>query len=222
MSDEVKPGGEGRDSVPGAGAMITVESSATPNETSVAAQRSPGRVEALLRRFFDARTVLWVTGGLVVVLLLLVGGTYFWNIWTVRGLEREFAAERDKVSSAQRQALNLQARDLLRLASRPLAWSVRAELLRGNVGQVDDYFREFVREPGVNSVLLVGADGKILLASNRKLETQAADAHVSKALLEAKDATLEESGTQLRLGVPVMGFDRRLGLLVIDYDPVAR
>ena len=168
------------------------------------------------------RRALYLTGGVFLVLLLLVGGTYAWKVWTERGLERRFAAERSQLSTTQRQALAVQARDLLRLAARPLGWAVRAELLRGNVGQVDDYFREFVRERGVSSVLLVGPDRKILLASNRKLETQAADAFVSKTILDAPDVTIEEAGGLIRLGVPVMGFDRRLGVLVIDYDPAAQ
>jgi hypothetical protein len=177
---------------------------------------------AVPRRKIEARTVFYLAGGVITVLLLLVGGTYAWKVWVVRGLERRFAAEQNQLATTQRQALNVQARDMLRIAARPLAWAVRAELLRGNVGQVDDYFREFVRERGVNSVLLVGPDGKILLATNRKLETQAADAFVSKTVLETPDVTIEEAGGLLRLGVPVMGFDRRLGLLVIDYDPGAK
>ncbi len=184
---------------------------------------APGaRIEAVVRRWFDARTVLYLTGGIITILLVLVAGTYLWKVWAVRGMERQRVAERDQLSQAQRQALNLQAKDLLRLASRPLAWAIRAELLRGNLGQVDDYLREFVRERGVNSVLLVAPDGKILLATNRKLETQAAAALVAKPLLEATDATLEEASGLLRLAVPVMGFDRRLALLVIEYDPAAK
>jgi len=41
-------------------------------------------------------------------------------------------------------------------------------------------------------------------------------------LLEATDVASEESGTSLRLAVPVMAFDRRLGTLIVDYDLRAR
>jgi len=218
MADDSKPAGDREEMTPIPG----VE----PARPEVPARATPpagrGRVGAALRRRIAERPVVYLAAGVVTVLLLLVGGTYVWKEWAVRSLERRFAAERGQLSTAQRQALGVQARDLLRLAARPLAWAVRAELLRGNVGQVDDYFREFVRERGVNAVLLVGPDGKILLATNRKLETQAADAFVSKTIIEAPDVMLEEVGGVLRLGVPVMGFDRRLGLLVIDYDPAAK
>lgn len=179
-----------------------------------------------------ARSTLWqrlrrnpvvMTVGAAILLLLLVAGSlYLWKVWAVRSAEQRFAAERTQFSTAQRQAIEGQSREMLRLAARPLAWAVRAELLRGNVGQVDDYFREFVREHGVNAMLLVGPDRKVQLATNRKLETQAADGLVSKAILDAVDVTVEVIGTGMRMGVPVMGFDRKLGVLVIDYDASAQ
>lgn len=169
-----------------------------------------------------ARHPLAVVGVVAVVLAVVAGGFYGWKLWTVRGLERQFAAERNQLSTAQRQAIEGQAREMLRLSARPLAWAVRAELVRGNVSQVDDYLREFVRERGVNAIALVGPDRKIQLATNRKLETQPADALVSKTILDATDVVIEPAGSTFRMGLPIMGFDRRFGVLVIDYDPTAK
>lgn len=164
------------------------------------------------------RPVIYVTGAVVALLVLLALALYAWKTVAVRGLEARLAQQRSESSSARRQALDAQARELLRLTARPLAWSVRAEMLRGNLGQVDDYFRELVRERGVASIMLVDDKGRIALATNRKLETQPATSLVSKALLEAPDVASEEAGAQLRLAVPVMAFDRRLGTLIVDYD----
>jgi hypothetical protein len=173
------------------------------------------------RRTTRQRLVLYATGGVIATLALVALGIYAWNFVTVGRLRAGFEAERARSSTAQKQALTGQARALLRLSARPLAWSVRGELLRGNLGQIDDYFREFVRERGVSSLLLVDKDGRIALATNRKLETQPADSVLSKALLESPDVAFEEAGTALRMAVPVMGFDRRLGTLVVDYDTTA-
>jgi hypothetical protein len=211
MTEETKPAEQSAEATPDT-ATKAVTAAATP----------PGRFETVFRRWFDARTVLYLTGGVIALLVVLVAGTYLWNVFTVRGLQQRMATEREQLSAEQRKAMDLQARELLRLAARPLAWAIRAELLRGNLGQVDDYMREFVRERGVNSILLVGPDGKILLATNRKLETQLAEGLVSKPLLAAAEPTFEEAAGMIRLAVPVAGFDRRLGLLVLDYDPAAK
>jgi hypothetical protein len=161
---------------------------------------------------------MYLTGSVIALLVLAALSVYVWKTIAVRGLEARLAAARVESSSAQRQALTTQARDLLRLTARPLAWSVRAEMLRGNLGQVDDYFRELVHERGVSSLILVDKDGRIALATNRKLEMQPAASVISKALLEAPEVASEESGSSLRLAVPVMAFDRRIGTLVVDYD----
>jgi len=190
---------------------------ATP-ASSAPASATPVSEPARPRR----RRAVYVTAAVVALLVLAALSVYVWKTIAVRGLEARLAAERVQSSSARRQALDAQARELLRLTARPLAWSVRAEMLRGNLGQVDDYFRELVRERGVSSIILVDEKGKIALATNRKLETQPAASVISKALLEAPEVASEESGSSLRLAVPVMAFDRRIGTLVIDYDLQAK
>jgi Arc/MetJ family transcription regulator len=182
------------------------------------AKQDEGKPTSWPARLLTVRGLLLAAGGAVALLALLLVGAYVWKVVAVRALEARLLSERGESSEAKRQALSVQARDLLRLTARPLAWAVRAEMLRGNLDAVDDYFREFVRERGVTSLLLVGKDGRIALATNRKLETQPAETVVSKALLEASDVTSEESGTSFRLAVPIMGLDSRLGLLVVDYD----
>jgi hypothetical protein len=170
-------------------------------------------------RIVVPRRVLYGAGGVAALLVLLPLAFYAWRALTVRGLERQMETQKTEMVEARQQALKLQARDMLRLSARPFAWAVRAEMLRGNLGQVDDYLRQFVRETGVRSLMLVGKDGKIQLASDRKLETQSAEPLVSREIRNATDVVIEEPGDFIRMGVPVMGFDDRMGVLVIDYAP---
>jgi len=106
---------------------------------------------------------------------------------------------------------------MLRLTARPLAWAVRAEIMRNNLGQVDDYLTDFVREPRVARVLLIGKAGTVELATDRKLLTTPAENVVSRAVLETADVLVEQSKSTVRLAVPIMSFDERLGVLVVDY-----
>jgi hypothetical protein len=165
------------------------------------------------------RRILYLVGGLVAALVLLPLGVYVWRALTVRALEHRMDAQKTEMVEARQQALRVQARDMLRLSARPYAWAIRAEMLKGNLNQIDDYIRQFVREPGVRSLVLIGKDGKVLLASDRKLETQSADALASKAIRQATEVVIEEPGEFIRMGVPIMGFDERLAVLVVDYAP---
>ena len=95
---------------------------------------------------------------------------------------------------------------------------VRAEVLKDNLQQVDDYFRQFIRERGVQSIVYVDKAGRVAVATDRKLEGQAASGFVAAGLLDATEPTFEETPPSLRLAIPVMGFDARVGVLILDYN----
>ena len=128
--------------------------------------------------------------------------------------------QRTEMAAQQQEALDAQARNMLRLTAPPLAWAVRAEMMRENLSQVDDYFREFVREEGVQSIFLIDKENKVVLATNRKLETQPADQVVSHSIQDAESVLIEKSDATLRMGVPIMSFNEKMGILVVDYEPL--
>jgi hypothetical protein len=168
-------------------------------------------------RSLASRLLIYTTVGAIIVLILLVLGMYIWKNSEVRNLEQKIDIRQAEMTEERHHALDVQAQNMLRLAAIPLAWAVRTEVMRGDLSRVDDYFRDFVREPGVQSVLLIDKDNKIALASNRKLETLPANKVVSQAILDAQDTVIERPDSILRLGVPIMSFNEKLGILVVDY-----
>jgi hypothetical protein len=153
----------------------------------------------------------------IFLLVLLVLGMYLWKIFAVRSVETKLEVERSIMMEAQRQALDEQAKKMLRLAALPLAWAVRTEMMNNNLGQVDEYFRDLIRNPGVLLVALIGKEDKVVLATDRKLETQASDSLFSKNIRNADEIVIEDSESVLRLGVPIMGLNEKLGVLVMDF-----
>ena len=153
----------------------------------------------------------------IFLLVLLVLGMYLWKIFAVRSAETKLEVERSIMMEAQRQALDEQAKKMLRLAALPLAWAVRTEMMNNNLGQVDEYFRDLIRNPGVLLVALIGKEDKVVLATDRKLETQASDSLFSKNIRNADEIVIEDSESVLRLGVPIMGLNEKLGVLVMDF-----
>jgi len=193
------------------------ESSSTPEGGGAAA--AAARPPAL-----GGRGLLYTAGALVVLLALLLAAVVVRNRITLRRLEGTLETQRTEMTEARQRALDTQGREILRLAGLPLAWAVRGEVLKDNLQQVDDYFRRFVKEPGVQSLLYVDKEGRIVIATDRKLEGQAAAGLVSTALIEATEVTLEENPPGIRLAVPIMAFEARAGVLLLDYvlrDPAA-
>lgn len=110
--------------------------------------------------------------------------------------------------------------DMLRLFTRPMVWSIRSEMLRGNKEQVDMLISDIVREDNFRNIFVVNAEGEILSSTNKRQEGQQATDYIEPEML-AMDATTIVTGDDnvLTLYSPILGFDRRIGTLVIEYIP---
>jgi hypothetical protein len=108
----------------------------------------------------------------------------------------------------------------LKLFSKPLTWSIRSELLRGSNDQVELLINDVVREKGLEFLHLLGTDNKVSFSTNRKL--LGGELNLSKAAgFIGADTTsvYMENDSLIVLVAPVMGYDSRLGSLVIGYKP---
>lgn len=110
--------------------------------------------------------------------------------------------------------------DMLGLFTRPMVWSIRSEMLRGNKEQVDMLISDIVREDNFRNIFVVNAEGEILSSTNKRQEGQQATDYIEPEML-AMDATTIVTGDDnvLTLYSPILGFDRRIGTLVIEYIP---
>lgn len=132
-------------------------------------------------------------------------------------IERRAIDERGEILRAATETMTAQTSALLRLSALPLGWAIRSAMLKDDMGSVDTYLQRIVQERHVKGAALVGADGKVRLASNRKLENRpAAEVFGGVALNEQSPNVITTEG-DLRVVVPVMGYDRRLGTLILSY-----
>lgn len=102
-----------------------------------------------------------------------------------------------------------------KMVSEAFAWAVRSEMIRRNVDQVDQYFLTFIRQPQVLKISYMDSDsGRTLVSTDKKDEGA-----VAGPSLMASDSTFIHTGDSvMRVETPVMGLNKRLGTLVIDYS----
>lgn len=173
------------------------------NNTTTASRRSPARTFCLAA---------------IGVLLLLAGALYLWKLWTERSAGKQLEAQRTELARQAAQALNEQTIELLRFSSIPLAWAIRSELINANYDQINRYFNEFIKEPYLRQMVLVRPDGNIVLATNKKLEGQEMAAVFPAGLMQQDRVVVDrDERGDIRVAVPIMGLNEKLGLLVVTY-----
>ena len=159
---------------------------------------------------------LWLA--LVILVLLALGALYLWKMWSERQMSAQYETTQQAVLQRSRQALTQQSIELLRFSTIPLTWAIRKDMMAGNLGQINSYFMELIREPYVRQISLIRPDGLILLSTNKKLEGQRIEAAFPAALLNvSKPEVTQDAQGNIRIAQPVMGLNQKLGLLVVSY-----
>jgi hypothetical protein len=152
-----------------------------------------------------AKFCLYSIGFLVVVIISM----YVWKITAVKTVEKQ-----------AQQVISENTREFLRLTATPLGWAVRKEMLTGNYGQINEYLVQFVKEPGIKQIMVVKSDGIIAVSTDKKLEGTAFSSLYPKEILDYDKTTVSDGELgNIQVIVPIMGFDKKLGLLLLIYKP---
>lgn len=184
---------------------------------------------SLLEKLRGTRLPLWVS--LVLLALLAIG--FGWHSFALNRAETrlederqsmtaQFQSDRSALVAQVRQRAEAQAADTQRRFGQALAWAVRGEMIRNNLDQVDQFFNEIIKLEGVGRVILAGADGKVLVSSDRKfLSGDAAALHPAGALENDGIVILDDAEGGKLMAIPIMGLNARLGTVLLSYRPSA-
>lgn len=153
---------------------------------------------------------------LIVILLLIVAltGTYVW---------KNMAVARAKADLTQRaeQIISEQNKTYLQLVAVPLVWAVRSEMIRDNYDQVNQYLEQFIKEKNMKELVVARPDGKVVAATNKKLEGAAITDSFPAEVLQVDTTTLTtRDNGEIMVVSPVMGLSEKVGVMVLVYRPV--
>ncbi len=151
---------------------------------------------------------------LVVLLLAATLALAIWRFSSVQRLEGEVAATRVEA----REAMTVQAGELLQLTAIPLAWAIRSGVVANDMRDVDVYMDKLVQERFVKRIVFVAEDGVIQASTNTKLKGQPAATALPGVDLAVTKPKVESVGEETRIIVPVMSYERQVGALVLEYS----
>ncbi|MBN1568308.1 MAG: PDC sensor domain-containing protein [Acidobacteria bacterium] len=152
------------------------------------------------------------------ILMLLIAGMYGWKNLAVKKVEKETEKQAAKLTETTGQILMEKNRALLRMTAIPLSWVVRMEMPKGNYDNIDQYFKQIIKEDRFKVILLAGTDGKIMVATDRRMEGADLSQYYPASLLEQYETTVSElNSEELIVAAPVIGLTSKLGVLVMVY-----
>lgn len=169
--------------------------------------------------YLDAQAPRWVAAVGAAALAVGVSVMYLWrraSLWRLRHAEHR---AREALLARAGQAADEANTRLVRLAAITLEWAVRAELVREDLRDVEEYMIHLAKRREIRRVLVARRDGQIIAATDRALRGRKLDRVVEGLPVESAEIqSLPSSGRALRLVVPVMGLESRLGTLVWESD----
>lgn len=155
-------------------------------------------------------------GIIVLVALVLLGALWTWKAVEISGVKKDAQRENDRLRATAVNMINETKEEQLRLLVKPFVWAVRSEMLRGNMEQVNLYLSELVREKHFKQIEIADPRGIIIATTNKKNEGQplADPTHVLAADSTAVQVLPDSSWL---VSSPIMGFNNRLGTLLVNY-----
>lgn len=137
------------------------------------------------------------------------------------GKEFENEKEKERIILLATNQLDVTNQEMLRLLAKPLVWSVRADMLRGNTEQIDLLILNLIKEKNFQFIHLIEPNGNVILSTNKGLEGKFIGDNVDAVLLRvSSDVLVVEINHSIYVSAPIFGIDQQIATLIIGYKPV--
>ncbi len=188
--------------------------------TEIMSQKSKIAKEKIIKDEVKVEKKGWFTTKdkifLSVLGLLLI--LFLWKTTQYSRLEKKSALEKGLIIEQSAAFSSNQEKSFLTLIAKPLSWAVRTQMLRSNLDEVDDYFNQMIKENRFEMISLINEDGTIVVCTNKKIEGEKAAVHLGNLSFDTSTTEVQDAKNDtLFVVAPVMGYDKRLGIMVIQY-----
>lgn len=154
----------------------------------------------------------------IIIAVSLLVAMWIWKNMQVKN-EREESKQAMKVVQERATATVIDShKEHLRLLAKPYVWAIRNEMLSGNTNQVNVYANEMVKEKNFQSIVVANDKGIIISSTNKKNEGKLFSSIGNQEFITGNTTVVQNlNDSILVMSSPVMGFNNRLGTLMITY-----
>lgn len=152
----------------------------------------------------------------IIVALVLLAGLWIWKAIEMRSVRKEAERENERVRETAVSLITGERGEHLKQLVKPFVWAVRSEMLRGNMEGVNLYLQDMVKEKNFQRIQVADTRGIVVASTDKKMEGRPLTD--GGGLLTTDSTVVNNVGDSAWVvSSPIMGFNNRLGTLLIDY-----
>tara|TARA_B100000508_G_scaffold141026_1_gene145246 strand:- start:17431 stop:17982 length:552 start_codon:yes stop_codon:yes gene_type:complete len=161
----------------------------------------------------EQSTPFWKKHFLKLFLFVLLIVSVLWGWIANHQLKKEHAEEITTLKEDHEAKMFDLKKQKTKEQAQVLALAVRSEMIDENMDQVNQYFLQVLKQPGIEKIMLVNhKSGKVLLSTNKKDENTK---YQKEELLKTADIKLVENKDSFETATPIMGLNNQLAVLIV-------
>ncbi len=164
----------------------------------------------------NRRRLIWIS---IAIMVIAVAILWIGKQIQIGNLRNDSAKAHERIESEARRAVMNSHEQHLRLLAKPFTWAVRTEMMNNNISQVNQYANDMIKEKNISSIVIINGAGKVISSTNKKWEGKDFAIVGNRSHLQSDTTFIENiKDSILVMSSPVMGFNSRLGTIILNYN----
>lgn len=153
------------------------------------------------------------------ILFLSIVVLFIFKQAEIRKINKAHEEEMISINDKAVETINKNNLSYLENITRVFSWTVRAEIQRQNIEQLDMMMTELVKFKNFKQVVILSSEGKVILSTDKKFQGQGFPKIVYDMIkTDVSKTSVQENGEILSVS-PVFGLDKRIGSVIITFAP---
>lgn len=155
---------------------------------------------------------------IVVVALVLLAAIWIWKEVQIRNVQSRAKQDQEALKVQATKVIARSHEEHLKLLAKPFVWALRTEMMQGNMNQVNLYLNDMVKEKNIQRIVIADTKGLIVASTNKKDEGKPFSTISKAEYMAGNNTTINNNNDSIIvMSSPIMGFNSRLGTLMIAY-----
>ncbi len=156
----------------------------------------------------------------VCIVVILFAALWIWKGIEISNLKEENEKQQAGIRKQAEDFLSQTDTRYLKLVTKPYVWAIRTEMMKGNMEAVNLYANDMIQEKNFQMISVVDENGKVVSSTDKKLEGQSYTPVSGKTNLTTDSTVVDRiEENKVAIASPVMGFNKRIGTVIMVYTP---